>query len=101
MACITINADESLKLDINSVKGINWSEFMQDDVIKKVIFEKFLKTHKLSAQDQLFCDSIDWHPVDELPLKESFVKKLEQIEKRKPSGKAMTIDEFEKHWDSL
>jgi len=100
MGCITINADESLKKDIDSIKGINWSEFMRDDVVKKAIFERFLKMRKLSEDDQQYCDDNDWHPVDELPMKESFIKRLE-VNAKKPRGKAMTVEEFEKHWDSL
>ncbi|MBA5942522.1 MAG: hypothetical protein H0M93_04270 [Methanophagales archaeon] len=43
------------------------------------IFEEFIETGELSADDQEFCDKIDWYPVDELPLKEEYVKKLKQI----------------------
>jgi hypothetical protein len=52
-----------------------------DDLKKKEIFEEFIKTGKLSDEDWKFCERIDWHPVDELPLKESFVKRLQEAEK--------------------
>ena len=50
-------------------------------LMKRDIFEEFIKTGELSAEDQEFCDRIDWYPVDELPLREEYVKKLRQIEK--------------------
>ena len=52
-----------------------------DELKKKEIFEEFIKTGKLSDEDWKFCERIDWHPVDELPLKESFVKRLQEAEK--------------------
>jgi len=69
-------------------------------LMKRDIFEVFIKTGELSAEDQEFCDRIDWHPVDELPLKESFVKELEKA-KDEPSGKSMTLEEFNKWCDEL
>ncbi|MBA5942461.1 MAG: hypothetical protein H0M93_03955 [Methanophagales archaeon] len=47
--------------------------------MKRDIFEEFIETGELSADDQEFCDKIDWYPVDELPLKEEYVKKLKQM----------------------
>ena len=37
------------------------------------------KTGTLTDEEWEFCDKIDWHPVDELPLKEEFIKKMEKI----------------------
>ncbi|MFH1445163.1 MAG: hypothetical protein ABIF08_01640 [Nanoarchaeota archaeon] len=51
--------------------------------MKKLIFENYIKTGKLSNEEWAFCEKIDWHPVDELPLKEEYVKKLEAIKKEK------------------
>lgn len=48
-------------------------------LMKRDIFEEFIETGELSADDQEFCDKIDWYPVDELPLKEEYVKKLKQM----------------------
>ncbi len=63
--------------------------------MKKRIFEKFIKTGTLSEADQSFCDSIGWYPVDELPLKEEFVKELKDTRK-KSSGKSMIAKDFDK-----
>ena len=56
---------------------------MEEETKKKLIFEKYLKIGKVSGEDWQFCEEIDWHPVDELPLKEEFVKKLRKIRKEK------------------
>jgi len=71
-----------------------------DELKKKDIFERYIKTGELSDEDWMFCERIDWHPVDELPLKESFVKELEKA-KDEPSGKSMTLEEFNKWCDEL
>ena len=62
-------------------------------LMKRDIFEEFIKTGELSAEDQEFCDGIDWYPVDELPLREEYVKKLKQIEKGPHSR--MTLEELD------
>ena len=63
---------------------MNWSEIAREETLKKLIFENYIKTGKLSDEEWEFCDKIDWHPVDELPLKEEFIKRLELIRKEKP-----------------
>jgi len=69
-------------------------------LMKRDIFEEFIKTGELSAEDQEFCDRIDWYPVDELPLRDEYVKKLKQIEKG-PHSKAMTLEELDTWFDEL
>ncbi len=54
-----------------------------EELKKKIIFGSYLKTGTLSDEEWKFCESIDWHPVDELPLKEGFIKKIEQRKKEK------------------
>ena len=31
-----------------------------------------------------FCEKMDWHPVDELPLREDYVQRLEDLKKETP-----------------
>jgi hypothetical protein len=62
-------------------------------LMKRDIFDVFIKTGELSAEDQEFCDRIDWYPVDELHLREEYVKKLKQIEKGPHSR--MTLEELD------
>ncbi len=54
-----------------------------EELKKKIIFESYLKTGTLSDEEWKFCENADWHPVDELPLKEKFIKQLEPRKKEK------------------
>ena len=64
--------------------------------LKKLIFENYIKTGELTDEEWEFCEKIDWHPVDELPLKESFIKKMEKAKKEK-SIRLKSVDEIFKH----
>lgn len=81
MVSITLQLEKKFKSEIEHFSWINWSAVAREEVMKKVIFENYVKTRKLSKEEQRFCDKIDWHPVDWLPLKESYIKKLEKIMK--------------------
>ncbi len=99
MASIIAPMDDELRARIDKFPWINWSEVAREEANKRRIFEDFLKTRRLSSEDERFCESIDWHPVDELPLKEEFVRKLKHSAGL--PGKAMSTDEFRKWSDSL
>jgi len=43
----------------------------REEVLKKEIFERYLKTDRLIDEYWEFCEKTDWHPVDELPLNPS------------------------------
>jgi len=82
-----IKPEENLKLD---------SKFIVDAVIqlmKQSIFNEFIKTKELSDANQEFCEKIDWHPVDELPMKKEFIKELKEIEKGPHSE--VTLEELD------
>ncbi len=100
MAGITLQLETELKSEIEHFSWVNWSEIARGEVLKKEIFERFIKTGTLSDDDQKFCDKIDWYPVDELPLRKEFIEELKKAEK-KPSGKAMTKEEFDKWCEEL
>jgi len=93
MVSLTVALEESFKAELDSFAWVRWSEVGSEEAFKRDIFERFLKTGTISADDQGFCDEIDWYPVDELPLKEEYVNKLRKRIKE-PAGKPMTIDEF-------
>jgi hypothetical protein len=60
------------------------SQFITSAVIKLMkqdILQRFNQTKEVTDEDWEFCEQIDWHPVDELPMKESFIKKHKEIEK--------------------
>lgn len=100
MACITVPMEESLKQRLLKFPWVNWSEVSREEALKKEIFDRYVKTRKLTGEDEKFCEKIDWHPVDWLPLKEEFVEELEKARKE-PSGKPMTLEEFNKWCDGL
>jgi hypothetical protein len=62
---------------------VNWSEIAREEIVKRIIFENYLKTKTLTDKEWAFCEKIDWHPVDELPIKEEFKKELEKRKKEK------------------
>ncbi len=78
MATLTLSISDFLRNELKQILWVNWSEVAREESLKKIIFERYVKTGKLSEEDWKFCDKIDWHPVDELPLKDEFVKKLEE-----------------------
>ncbi|MGV8161865.1 MAG: hypothetical protein ACP5N2_00855 [Candidatus Nanoarchaeia archaeon] len=84
MVSITLSITDEFKTKLTELKWINWSEIAREEIKKKLIFENFLKTGKITNEEQKFCEKIDWHPVDELPLKEEFIRKINEISKEKP-----------------
>ena len=70
-----------------------WSNITQDEHHKKEISERFLKTGAITDEDWTYCDSIDWHLVDELPLKDSFIKEI-QSRKEEKAVRYKSVDEF-------
>lgn len=95
MACITITVEESLKDRLSRFPWVNWSEIGREEILKRYIFEKFIKTKKLTKEENDFCKRIDWHPVDELPLRKEFIEEMKKIRKGK-FKKYNSIDELRK-----
>lgn len=55
------------------------SEFVVNAVIrllKRDILERYRLTGEITDEDWAFCERIDWHPADELQLKEEFVESI-------------------------
>lgn len=40
-----------------------------------------MRTGKITKEENEFCEEIDWHPVDELPMKEEHKKEMERARK--------------------
>lgn len=76
MVSITLAVSDEFKKELLSYSWVNWSEIAREETKKKIIFEKYMKTRKVSDKDWKFCEKIDWHPVDELPLKKEFIRKI-------------------------
>ncbi len=83
MVSLTISVTEGFKNRLRDLMWVNWSEVAREEALKKAIFERYVKTGELSDRDWKFCEKIDWHPVDELPLKEEFIRKVEAAKKEK------------------
>jgi len=83
MTSITLSVTEEIKNQLKSLQWINWSEIAREETMKKLIFEHYVKSGEITDEEWEFCEKIDWHPVDELPLKQEFVKKIQSAKKEK------------------
>lgn len=83
MASLTLSVNEEFKNELKILSWINWSEIAREEALKKLIFENYMKTKTITDEEWEFCEKIDWHPVDELPLKEEFKKEMERRKKEK------------------
>jgi len=69
-------------------------------VMKEDVLERYKETRELTDEDWEFCESIDWHPVDELPQKPEHIKELKKVLKE-PNGKSYnSTGDFFKELDS-
>ena len=84
MPSLTLSASEEFRKKLKEFLWVNWSEIAREEIMKKLIFENYIKTGNITDEEWGFCEKIDWHPVDELPLKKEFIKKLESVKKEKP-----------------
>lgn len=100
MPSATLTMQEDTLAELEAFPWVNWSEVAREEFIKKLIFEEYMKTGKLSREHEEFCEEIDWHPVDELPLKKEFVAKLQKTIKG-PHTPQMDKGEFIKWLNKL
>ncbi len=83
MSSITLSVSEELKNELKKLQWVNWSEVAREEATKKLIFENYLKLGEVTDEEWNFCEKIDWHPVDELPIKEEYKKEIEKRKKEK------------------
>ena len=83
MPCITVPIEPEMKRRMERFPWVKWSEIGIEEMMRRDIFDRYARTRKLSAEDEKFCEEKDWHPVDELPLKDGYKKKLRDIQKGK------------------
>lgn len=81
MAMVTVPVPDELYRKMEHFSWVKWSEVARNSLRKREIFEKYIRSGELSDEDGEFCDKIDWHPVDEISLREDFVQKLEDSKK--------------------
>ena len=101
MVSLIAPIEEKFKERLDIFPWVNWSEVARENMLKKEIFEEYMKSRKLSSVDQEFCDKIDWHPVDELPMKKEYIEKLKKISREPSKGKAMSPEELKIWLDEL
>lgn len=99
MGCITVSVEKDFKKRLARFPWVNWSEIGREEIQKKYIFDKYVKTGNLSIDENEFCERIDWHPVDELPLRKEFIQKMKKVTS-KPSKK-MNTKELEQWLEDL
>lgn len=83
MTSLTLSVSEEFKSQLKDFSWVNWSELAREEAMKKLIFENYMKLGSITDEEWEFCDKIDWHPVDELPLKEEFKNEMERRKKEK------------------
>jgi len=93
MVSLTMSVSEEVRNQLKMFTWVNWSEVARQESIKRLIFENYIKIGSITDEEWNFCEKIDWHPVDELPLKEEFVEKLKKIKKEK-SIKFNSVDDL-------
>lgn len=81
MVSLTFSLSDKIFSLIGRFSWINWSEIAREKLNKERIFKGYFKKGELSEEDWEFCEKMDWHPVDELPLKKEFVKELKERKK--------------------
>jgi len=95
MSSLTLFVSDSMRDQLKSLQWVNWSEIAREETMKKIIFEDYMKTGKITDEEWEFCDKIDWHPVDELPIREDFKREMDKRKKEK-GIKFKNIDELRK-----
>ncbi len=93
MVSVTVTITEDAKEELKSLGWVNWSELAREEAKKKVIFDNYMRTGKITKEENEFCEEIDWHPVDELPMKEEHKKEMERARKG-PFIRAKSVDEL-------
>ena len=93
MASLTLSINENMRNQLKTFMWVNWSEIAREETMKKLIFENYIKNGNITDEEWKFCERIDWHPVDELPLKEEFKKEIERRKKEK-SIKLKSVSEI-------
>jgi len=93
MASLTLSVSDEFKNQLKEFLWVNWSEIAREETMKKLIFENYIKNGSITDEEWEFCEKIDWHPVDELPIKEEFRKEMDRRRKEK-SIKLKSVSEI-------
>ena len=93
MASLTLSVSDEFRNQLKEFLWVNWSEIAREETMKKLIFENYIKNGSITDEEWEFCEKIDWHPVDELPIKEEFRKEMDRRRKEK-SIKLKSVSEI-------
>ena len=96
MASLTLSISNEFRNQLKEFLWVNWSEIAREEAMKKLIFENYIKTGSITDEEWEFCEKINWHPVDELPLKEEFKTEMERRKKEKSIKLQSVSDIFKK-----
>ncbi|MDK2825472.1 MAG: hypothetical protein PWQ63_1563 [Methanolobus sp.] len=80
MSTLTIPIDDELYDKVQTLSWVKWSRVAQDGIRKRKILEIYIRDKTISEEDAKFCEMIDWHPVDELPIKQELIGKLKKAD---------------------
>lgn len=99
MANITLSLPENLRVEMEKHSDIRWSKVARNAIAEKInqlrkleILRKYVDKEPFSESDLRWMDENDWHPVDERPMKKSFIANLKAS--RKEKSKPTIIDEL-------
>ncbi|MFA0823695.1 MAG: hypothetical protein ACC612_12520 [Methanomethylovorans sp.] len=82
MSTLTIPIDDELYDQVQKFSWVRWSKVVQDGIRKRRILETYIREKSISEDDAAFCETIDWHPVDELSIRQEVIDKLKKSDKR-------------------
>ncbi|WP_407356682.1 hypothetical protein [Methanolobus sp. WCC5] len=82
MSTLTVPVDDELYEKIQSMSWVRWSRVVQDGIRKRKIVETYIRDKNISEADAVFCELMDWHPVDELPFREDVLENIRKTDKR-------------------
>jgi len=82
---LTLSIPKDIEETMKELPKIKWTVVAREAINQRklVILDRYLRRKELTDKEYAFMDRIDWHPVDELELREEYVKKLKRIEKQK------------------
>lgn len=101
MKNLTLALPQEVIKEMEHHPDIKWTHVAREALIKKAeqmrkldILSKYLEHQEPSDSDYAWMDEHDWHPVDEMKLKKSFVDKMKRIKKEK----SIPVDDFGKRY---
>ncbi|MEW6295759.1 MAG: hypothetical protein AB1467_05730 [Candidatus Diapherotrites archaeon] len=87
---VTMSVSGVLEKEIRRNPQIKWTEIARRAMIEEAtkmrkleIMQKYMEKKEIADEDWKWMDSIDWHPVDEMNYKKSFIERIKKAQKEK------------------